>query len=341
MRGLMRLEREGGVEVWQRSVDAAKAALQNLLSMGGEDRLLVIYDDSLERIAKAFFEAGQQLGSAQLLSFFPDLEDRATCLGRLVQNLESYGPTVAVTAFRDLPGETTFRIAALETLAEFGLRVGHMPGVRYEWLVEGPLALTHEEYQDLAAKARALMERLESVRRLHIANPDGTELSCIVEGRQWRSDCVPGASWMINLPVGEIYIAPIERSAEGKVVVRGTIGGVGVPKAPVVIEVKNGQMVSVSSEDEEFRRKVQIVLTVDEGARWLGEVGIGLNPRASPFADKMLEAEKAAGTMHVAFGYNRLFGGRIRSKMHNDMVLLEPTLEADGEEILKDGKLRL
>ncbi len=78
-------------------------------------------------------------------------------------------------------------------------------------------------------------------------------------------------------------------------------------------------------------------MDTDAGSRTIAELGIGLNPGARLTA-RMLEAEKANETAHIAFGSNEGFpGGVNHSIMHMDYLFLRPTLEV----LLAGGGTRL
>ncbi len=66
--------------------------------------------------------------------------------------------------------------------------------------------------------------------------------------------------------------------------------------------------------------------------RNIAELGIGTNDRASR-PDNILEAEKILGTIHIAFGDNSSFGGKVSTPFHEDYVFYGPTVTA----ILEDG----
>ena len=72
-------------------------------------------------------------------------------------------------------------------------------------------------------------------------------------------------------------------------------------------------------------------------ARNIAEIGIGTNPKARVIGN-ILEDEKVFGTVHIAIGNNLSFGGSVDVPLHVDGIILNPTLEADGEVLIKDGK---
>lgn len=106
-----------------------------------------------------------------------------------------------------------------------------------------------------------------------------------------------------NLPSGEAYIAPIEGSANGKIVIDGSIAGIGKLDSPVLLTIDNGRIVNAEGE---AAPKLLAILGDTDG-RFLGEFGIGTNDKAR-ITGVVLEDEKVYGTIHVAFGSNNTFG---------------------------------
>jgi len=70
----------------------------------------------------------------------------------------------------------------------------------------------------------------------------------------------------------------------------------------------------------------------------LAELGIGTNEKAE-LTGNILEDEKILGTAHVAFGASAAIGGEVQVPVHLDVVVLKPTVELDGEPLVRDGEL--
>ena len=86
---------------------------------------------------------------------------------------------------------------------------------------------------------------------------------------------------------------------------------------------------------------------MDDEAKVIGELGIGINPGAR-ITGNMLEDEKALGTAHIAFGNNADFpgGGKNNSQIHRDFLFYRPAIEVkyvDGSKkvVMKNGKIVL
>jgi leucyl aminopeptidase (aminopeptidase T) len=192
------------------------------------------------------------------------------------------------------------------------------------------------------------MQRLQPVQTVHVTSPAGTDLSFSVEARDFFTDTKidwKTMKWM-NLPVGEVIVAPVENSLTGTLVCREAVGGIGIIRDKVVIEAKKGRAVDVSSQNKRVLGRVKQALATDDWSSIVGEFAFGINPKAR-MCDQFLETEKIKGSCHVAFGNNSDFpGGRNPSRNHMDFLISKPTVNAvtdEGETIrvLSSGRFRL
>jgi aminopeptidase len=166
-------------------------------------------------------------------------------------------------------------------------------------------------------------DRLDAARELRIVG-DGTDLRLSLEGR--RSSIDDGH---LNVPGGEVFASPVEDSAEGEIRFSFPSGRV----EGVRLVFRGGQVVEASAEQGED--VLHDALETDEGARRLGEVGIGCNDGISRHLNNVLFDEKMAGTVHLALGYGFEFlGGRNRSDLHWDLVTRPAEVWADRERLL-------
>lgn len=184
-------------------------------------------------------------------------------------------------------------------------------------------------------RMRVIAERFDRADEVRIVGR-GTDLTVSVAGRRCEID-----HSLRNMPGGEVYLAPIEDSAEGEItyaeVPARYLGGV-VVGARLIF--RDGVVVEASADDgEEFLMQT---LETDAGARRLGELGIGCNPGVTRSMGNVLFDEKIDGTVHLAVGASYTFlGGTNESAIHWDMVKdLRPggELWLDGELVQRDGR---
>jgi leucyl aminopeptidase (aminopeptidase T) len=140
----------------------------------------------------------------------------------------------------------------------------------------------------------------------------------------------------MNLPTGEVLVAPVENSAEGELICDLAVGGIGPIETPVKLTVRNGKVQDSSSKDSQILKNVRDSLKTDAHSNIIGEFAFGINMKAR-FIEEFLEAEKLFGTIHIAFGDNSDFpGGQNPSKNHLDLLVSKPSVKAfnkDGSSI--------
>jgi aminopeptidase len=191
------------------------------------------------------------------------------------------------------------------------------------------------DWDALAARMGRIADRFDDAREVRIVG-ESTDLTLSLESRSVRVDAL-GA----NLPGGEFFCSPVEDSAEGVIEFSeypACYRGHEVVGAKLRFE--GGRVVEASAdEDEEF---LLAMLDVDEGARRLGEFGIGCNPGIQEHTRNTLFDEKIEGTVHLAIGRGFEFvGGTNVSAIHWDMVKdlrRDGRLELDGELVQENGR---
>lgn len=163
---------------------------------------------------------------------------------------------------------------------------------------------------------------------------DNTDITLSIGGRKW----VKGDG-RCNMPDGEIFTAPNEKKTEGFIEFDlATIRG-GREVAGVKLEFKEGKVVNASAvKNNDY---LQGMLNTDEGARYLGELGIGLNEGITKPIRNILFDEKCYGTIHLAIGsaYPEC-GGINKSAVHWDFIKTMKTgkIFLDGKLVYENGK---
>ncbi len=185
-----------------------------------------------------------------------------------------------------------------------------------------------------AGRMRRAADRFDAADEIRIVGAD-TDLTLSLRGRRGEVD-----DGRTNMPGGEFFFSPIEDSAEGTIVFGEfpTIArGDEVRGARLVFQ--KGRVVEASATAGE--RTLLAALETDEGARRIGELGIGCNPRIERHMKNTLFDEKMNGTIHLALGrsYPKV-GGTNESAIHWDIVkdLRENgRIELDGEVVQENG----
>ncbi len=179
-----------------------------------------------------------------------------------------------------------------------------------------------------------LAEWIEDKQEVHIQGP-GTDIKLAVGGRKW----IP-CTGEHNMPDGEFFTGPIEDSANGEIAFSFPASYGGRTVSGVRFRFEDGKVVDASAEQgEDFLIEM---LDTDEGARRLGELGIGTNYGIATGTKEILLDEKIGGTVHLAIGMSYPeTGGTNSSAIHWDMVcdLRESgSISVDGIELQRDGR---
>ncbi len=182
-----------------------------------------------------------------------------------------------------------------------------------------------------------LIARLAKASTLRIEAP-GTSLELSVKGRGWIN-----SDGRRNMPSGEVFTGPHEASANGHVRFGVPSSPAGVEVAGVELELRDGEVVSARA--ERGQEYLERALATDDGARRLGEIGIGTNFGIDRPVGAILFDEKIGGTVHLALGRSYPeTGGKNISALHWDLILdLRDggRLWADDDLVQQDGRFFL
>ena len=196
--------------------------------------------------------------------------------------------------------------------------------------LDDPVAAWQEE----AKRQNRLMRWLEGKDQVTLKGKD-IDLSLSIKGRGFL-----GAAGKENFPDGEIYTSPVEESVNGWVrfAYPAIFGGKEVTGIELWFE--DGKVVKESATKGE--ELLTAMLDTDEGARYLGEWGIGTNYGIKRFTKNILFDEKLGGTIHLALGIGfPEVGSENTSGLHWDILcdMSESEITVDGELFYKDGKV--
>ncbi len=189
-------------------------------------------------------------------------------------------------------------------------------------------------WERASAETKRLAEWIEGHEQVRVTAP-GTDITLGIAGRKF----IP-CDGRHNMPDGEFFTGPVEDSVEGEVSFHlpAVIGGREVSGVRLCFEA--GKVVDASAErGEEFL--IQL-LDTDDGARRLGELGIGTNYAIDRGTLEVLLDEKIGGTVHMAVGRSYPESGGVNeSAVHTDLVCdlrQGGKIEVDGVDFQVDGK---
>ncbi|MAG52739.1 MAG: aminopeptidase [Nanoarchaeota archaeon] len=187
---------------------------------------------------------------------------------------------------------------------------------------------TIQDWKKMSEDETKLKEILDNGKEVQIIGKN-TDIKFSIENRE----SIKGDG-KNNMPCGEVFIAPVESSTSGFIefsfpAIRG-----GRMVEGVKLKFKEGKVIEFSAtKNEDFLKEM---LNVDEGAKFVGELGIGFNYNIKQFVKNILFDEKIGGTIHLALG--RAYeegGGTNKSTLHWDII---KDLRGEGK-ILIDGKI--
>ncbi|MFC4076979.1 aminopeptidase [Salinithrix halophila] len=191
------------------------------------------------------------------------------------------------------------------------------------------------DYQRMDKAMKLLVDRMEQTDQVHIKGP-GTDLTFSIKGMP----AIPCAG-ISNIPDGEVFTAPVKNSVNGVLTYNTTSVYQGSTFENIRFEFENGKIVHATANSTE---RLNEILDTDEGARYIGEFAIGVNPDIHhPMKDTLFD-EKINGSFHFTPGraYEESDNGN-RSAIHWDIVNIQRPdygggeMYFDGELIRKDG----
>jgi leucyl aminopeptidase (aminopeptidase T) len=219
-----------------------------------------------------------------------------------------------------------------------GARILVLRGVTEDMMLHGAI---NADYQQIAVRCAKLSQKMNDAARVHVRTALGTDLVMSLAGRQSLilDGIIKGPGRFVAMPDGETAIVPVEGSAQGTLIVEHTMDGVGLLDEPIRMRVAQGKVVSMEG-GKAAQKLQQIVASADANATNIAEFAIGTNPKARLIGN-MGEDKKREGTVHIAIGDSHVIGGTVKSDIHLDGLLLNPTVELDGEIVVDNGRLLL
>ncbi|HDK27392.1 MAG TPA: aminopeptidase [Candidatus Atribacteria bacterium] len=218
-----------------------------------------------------------------------------------------------------------------------GARWVNLPGYSRKMLCEGGLFV---DFQKQREKAEKIGKILSSTSFVKIETDKGTDIQFSIAEREATVESgISDKPGMVNSPPDiEVCIAPIEGTAEGKIVIDGSIilPGLGPLNEDVILHVSKGFVTRIEGSREAMLFKEALEQAQEKEVFNVGEFGIGLNPKCR-ICGSMLEDEGVYGTIHFGIGDNHTMGGSIESSMHTDVVIKNPTVTLDNKVIMNSG----
>lgn len=188
------------------------------------------------------------------------------------------------------------------------------------------------DYDAIHQAQQPLKDLMERTDRVRIVGP-GTDITFSIKD-------IPAVicAGTHNVPDGEVYTAPVKDSVNGTITYNTPSPYQGVVHQNVSLTFKDGKIVEAVSD---HTYKLNEVLDTDEGARYIGEFALGLNPVIKEPMGNILFDEKISGSLHFTPGdsYDETENGN-SSSVHWDMVLIQRPEYGGGEIYFDDVLIR-
>jgi leucyl aminopeptidase (aminopeptidase T) len=288
----------------------------------GED-VLVVCNPVTEEIGALMRIEAQGEAAEATLAVISERDSHAAEPPRAVAAAMAAADVVLAPTIQSISHTEARKIAS-----ENGVRVGSLPGVTEEMLGR----LMASDLEEVRRRGWAVVTALNRGSEARITCRTGSDTRTgLVDAGELGNRGAFG-----NLPCGEGFIAPVEGTTEGVLVVDGSIAAVGLLDTPTALTIREGHLVEATGPDGS--QLLELLTVHGEDGTNVAELGIGTNEEAM-LTGNILEDEKILGTCHVAFGASAAIGGTVQVPVHLDCVVLEPTVEIDGETIVSGGDL--
>ena len=302
---------------------AVKTVVRQCMGIQPGEDVLVVCNPVTEEIGALMRIEAQGEAAEATLAVISERDSHAAEPPRAVAAAMAAADVVLAPTIQSISHTEARKIAS-----ENGVRVGSLPGVTEEMLGR----LMASDLEEVRRRGWAVVTALNRGSEARITCRTGSDTRTgLVDAGELGNRGAFG-----NLPCGEGFIAPVEGTTEGVLVVDGSIAAVGLLDTPTALTIREGHLVEATGPDGS--QLLELLTVHGEDGTNVAELGIGTNEEAM-LTGNILEDEKILGTCHVAFGASAAIGGTVQVPVHLDCVVLEPTVEIDGETIVSGGDL--
>lgn len=306
---------------------ALKTVIERCLRVAAGETVLVVADPANATLGDALMRAACAAGGDAMLTILPPNRGRGT---------EPPAPVAAAFAASDvfvapcLPSLS--HTSARKHACEAGARGATMPGVSGDLLAR----LMSADFDAMSVRCHAVAQLLGEADHARLTCSAGTDMRFDLRGRAAIADDgdLSARGAFGNLPCGEGFVSPA--AGEGTIAASSLFGA--LPGEPVLLSVGDGRLQHAEGEGA-----AGFLAHLDAHGplgRNLAELGVGTNDRAT-LTGNTLEDEKILGTAHIAFGASAGIGGAITVPVHEDVVVLAPSLWIGSTQVLDAGRYLL
>lgn len=191
------------------------------------------------------------------------------------------------------------------------------------------------DYPAMSRVADYWQQAFHTGRTVRLTTPKGTDLTASIDGQpSHRSNFAHAAGRMSPVNWGEVYQGPVVGTTNGRAVIDGPILGFGWPESPVILDIKDGLCTAVSGDPAVAGPLWKLISETENGAN-IAEIALGINAKANePSCNNF---KKGLGRAHIAVGNGLVYNQDVNSDIHVDFIMLDPTIEIDGQVIVRHG----
>ena len=207
--------------------------------------------------------------------------------------------------------------------SEKGAKIITLSGVTEEVF----LKIGEADFDWIWKENNKIAKQLKGRSKVEIKTPNGTNISFSIKKQSLHGLKPRAGGFVMNLPMGEVYCAPIEETAEGEIFI-DYFKDLIKPEDKAWLKVEMGKISEWNNAAQAFIESQR-----SENGLVIAEFGVGTNKWHTKPIGNILHDEKIFGSVHIAFGNNISFGGRNKSTVHNDLILMNPKALVDGKKL--------
>lgn len=309
---------------------AANIIVNQCLNITNKDNVLILTDKNKANIANYIFnEAKKFSNKVDLVEMQMTKAHGQEPSQDIANKMLNYSVIIAPTTFSITHTEARKRANSR------GARIATMPGITEEIMQQSLMA----DYNKIKLITEHVSKLLEKAKFIHITSKNGTDLKFLIKKERFYLNfgLLHKKGDIGNLPAGELGTSPLEGTVNGTLVID-------LMQDKDVVYAKQGTKILIEhSLAKNISDKNCLLAKYFEkvkNANFVAEFGIGTNEKAK-LIGSILQDEKVLGTCHIAFGNNTGLGGNIYSQIHLDCIIDKPSIYADTQLIMKDGKLKV
>lgn len=312
----------------------ARRAVEQVLALKEGEKVLVVTDTACPpTIAKALASAVHAAGGDVVVS---------TMITRKTHGADP--PEIIAEAMKAADAvimPTSFALThtdAVRNALKTGTRFCNFREINEDMMVRGAVTADYYKVRD---DTEILSRIFDAAKTARITTPEGTDVSMDLTGRTALrlAGFAQETGSYSGLPAGEAAIAPLEGKTQGRIVNPFSMDVIGVIHEPFHLEIVDGHVREVKGGLEAVKLR-DVFEDNDENATNIAEFAIGTNP-AARLTGVIMEDKRRAGTAHIAVGDNMTMGGEVRSNIHYDILMLNPTIHVDDRLVVDNGVLAI